>query len=45
MSVDLGVVDLYAGTPEVDRSETIFTRETRDALAAARKWHRGWWKV
>src|SRR5215831_2409678 len=39
LGVDLGIVDLYAGSAEVDRSETIFTRETRDALAAARKWH------
>ncbi len=45
LGVDLGVVDLYAGTAEVDRSETIFTQETQDALAAARKWHRGWWKI
>lgn len=45
LGVDLGVVDLYAGSAEVERSETIFTRETQDALAAARKWHRGWWNI
>ncbi len=45
LGVDLGIVNLYAGTAEVDRSETIFTQETQDALAAAREWHRGWWKI
>jgi acetoin utilization deacetylase AcuC-like enzyme len=45
LGVDLGVVDLYAGAAEVDRSETIFTEETQDALAAARKWHKNWWKI
>lgn len=45
VGVDLGVVNLYAGSAEVDRSETIFTEETRDALEAARKWHRNWWKI
>jgi acetoin utilization deacetylase AcuC-like enzyme len=45
VGVDLGVVNLYAGSAEVDRSETIFTLETQDALEAARKWHRGWWRV
>jgi acetoin utilization deacetylase AcuC-like enzyme len=43
--VDLGVVDLYPGTAEVERSQTIFTQETQHALVAARKWHRGWWKI
>jgi acetoin utilization deacetylase AcuC-like enzyme len=45
LGVDLGIVDLYAGTSEVERSETIFTRETRDALAGARRWHQNWWKI
>ncbi len=45
VGVDLGVVNLYAGSAEVDRSETIFTLETQDALEVARKWHRGWWRV
>jgi acetoin utilization deacetylase AcuC-like enzyme len=45
LGIDLGIIDLYPGTAEVDRSETIFTRETQDALVAARMWHRGWWKV
>lgn len=45
LGVELGVVDLNAGTAEVDRCETIFTRETWDALETARRWHRNWWKI
>jgi len=45
LGVDLGIVDLYAGSAEVDRSATIFTKETEDALVGARKWHRNWWKI
>jgi acetoin utilization deacetylase AcuC-like enzyme len=45
MGIDLGVVDLCAGTPECERSETVFAQETRDALVAARKWHKGWWNL
>jgi acetoin utilization deacetylase AcuC-like enzyme len=45
LGVDLGIVDLNAGTAEVDRCETIFTQETQEALSAARKWHSGWWKI
>ncbi|HLX58732.1 MAG TPA: class II histone deacetylase [Ktedonobacteraceae bacterium] len=45
VGVDLGIVDVNAGTSEVDRSSTIFTRETQDALAAAKKWHSNWWKL
>jgi acetoin utilization deacetylase AcuC-like enzyme len=45
LGVDLGIVDLNAGTAEVDRCETIFTQETQEALSAARKWHSGWWKM
>jgi len=42
---DVGIADLYAGSSEVERSTTIFTRETHQALAAARKWHKNWWKI
>ncbi len=42
---DVGIADLYAGSAEVERSTTIFTRETHQALAAARKWHKNWWKI
>jgi acetoin utilization deacetylase AcuC-like enzyme len=45
LGVDLGLVDLYAGSSEVDRSMTILTRETRDALAEAKKWHSNWWRI
>jgi acetoin utilization deacetylase AcuC-like enzyme len=45
LGVDLGIVDLYAGSSELERSQTIFTRETQEALRAARKWHRQWWKI
>ena len=45
LGVDLGVVDLYEGSSEVERSTTIFTRETKEALLAARRWHKSWWKI
>ena len=45
LGVDLGIVDLNAGTAEVERSETIFTQETQDALEAARRWYKNWWKM
>jgi acetoin utilization deacetylase AcuC-like enzyme len=45
LGVDLGIVDLYAGSDELERSATIFTRATREALAEARDWHKHWWKL
>ncbi len=45
VGVDLGLVDLYEGSSEVERCMTILTRETLDALAAAKKWHRNWWNI
>ena len=45
VGLDLGIVDLYAGSSELERSATIFTRETREALAEARRWHRAWWDL
>ncbi|MEO6889737.1 MAG: class II histone deacetylase [Ktedonobacteraceae bacterium] len=42
---DLGIVDLYEGASELERSATIFTRETREALAMAHTWHAGWWRI
>ncbi|MEO9058891.1 MAG: class II histone deacetylase, partial [Ktedonobacteraceae bacterium] len=45
LGIDLGIVDLYEGSSELQRSQTIFTRETQDALAKARKWHKQWWKL
>ncbi|HEX6481558.1 MAG TPA: class II histone deacetylase [Ktedonobacteraceae bacterium] len=43
--VDLGMVDLYDTSSELERSATVFSQETQDALAAARKWHKNWWKL
>lgn len=45
VGVDLGIVDLYAGAPELERSASVFTHATREALAEARAWHRQWWKL
>ncbi len=45
LGVDLGIVDLYDGTSEVERSATIFTQETQNALLEARRWHRNWWMI
>ena len=45
LGIDLGIVDLYAGSSELERSATIFTQETQDALMAARRWHKNWWRV
>jgi hypothetical protein len=45
MGVDLGIVDLYATAPEFERCQTIFLRETQEALMAARSWHSRWWNI
>jgi acetoin utilization deacetylase AcuC-like enzyme len=45
VGTDLGIVDLYADAPELERCQTIFSRETQKALTAARNWHRQWWKL
>ena len=45
LDVDLGIIDLNAGTAEIERCETIFTKETLYALEVARTWHRNWWKI
>ncbi|MDQ6645155.1 MAG: class II histone deacetylase [Chloroflexota bacterium] len=45
LGVDLGIVDLYASSSELERSKTILTNETLKALKAARRWHRQWWKI
>jgi acetoin utilization deacetylase AcuC-like enzyme len=45
VGVDLGLVDLHAGSSEVERCMTILTQETQEALAAAKKWHCNWWKI
>lgn len=45
LGVDLGLVDLYEGSSEVERSMTILTQETQDALGAAKRWHSNWWNI
>src|SRR6266702_10041 len=45
LGVDLGIIDLNAGTAEFERCETILTKETLDLLNVARRWHKNWWKI
>jgi acetoin utilization deacetylase AcuC-like enzyme len=45
LGVDTGLLELYPTAPELERSQTIFTQETQHALAAARAWHKNWWKI
>lgn len=45
LGVDLGIVDLYAGSSELERSQSILTPDTQRALEDARSWHRQWWKI
>ncbi|GHO64547.1 histone deacetylase [Ktedonobacter sp. SOSP1-52] len=45
LGVDLGIVDLYAGAPELEECQHSFSQETREALNAARAWHRQWWHI
>jgi acetoin utilization deacetylase AcuC-like enzyme len=45
VDADLGIVDLYDNTPELERCQTIFSRDTQQALTAARFWHRRFWKL
>jgi acetoin utilization deacetylase AcuC-like enzyme len=45
VGVDLGMVDLYPTASELERCQTVLSQETVEALAAARRWHRNWWKL
>lgn len=45
LGVDLGVVDLYAPSSELERCKTILSQETQNALLAARDWHKQWWQL
>src|SRR5947207_5758299 len=45
LGLDSGIIDLNAGTAELERCKTIMTNETRDALLEARRWHKQWWKI
>jgi hypothetical protein len=45
LGVDLGIVDLYATSSELERCQTVLGREALDAIAGAREWHGQWWRV
>jgi len=45
LGIDVGMLDLYPNTSELERCQTIFTQETQRVLSAARKWHKNWWKL
>jgi acetoin utilization deacetylase AcuC-like enzyme len=45
VGVNLGIVDLYATSNELARSQTIYGHETQQALLAARAWHQRWWDI
>jgi acetoin utilization deacetylase AcuC-like enzyme len=45
VGVDLGIVDLYDGSAEQDRCQSILSQDTLTALADARSWHSQWWKI
>src|SRR5579875_3870893 len=42
---DTGLLELYPTASELERSQTIFSQETLHALAAARTWHKNWWRI
>jgi acetoin utilization deacetylase AcuC-like enzyme len=45
LGVNLGLQDLNADSSEVERSKTIYSCDTEQAIVAARAWHRQWWKI
>ncbi len=45
IGVNLGIVDLYATAPELERCQTILTQDTQQALLNARAWHKRWWRI
>ncbi len=45
LSVDLGLVDLYPTAPELKRCQEIFSQDTREALADARRYYQQWWRI
>src|SRR5579885_2792361 len=44
-AVDTGLLELYPTASELERSQSVFTQETQHALAAARAWHKNWWRI
>ena len=45
LDIDLGIVDLYATSSELEQCQTVLGRETLQMIEEARVWHRRWWKV
>jgi acetoin utilization deacetylase AcuC-like enzyme len=45
VGVDLGIIDLYDGSSEQDRCQSILSQDTLTALATAREWHQQWWDI
>ncbi len=45
VDLDLGIVDLYATAPELERCQTVFSQDTHNALLAARKQHGRYWNL
>lgn len=45
VGTDVGIIDPQEGTDELERSATVFSQETLNALVAARRWHKNWWDI
>ncbi|MBV9712518.1 MAG: class II histone deacetylase, partial [Ktedonobacteraceae bacterium] len=45
LGVDLGIVDLYSTSSELERCQTVLGQETLQAITEARDWHKQWWKI
>jgi acetoin utilization deacetylase AcuC-like enzyme len=45
LGVQLGIIDLYASSNELARSQTIYSQDTQQALLAAKTWHQHWWNI
>lgn len=44
VGINTDIIDLYDGSAELARSQTILSQQTLDAITAARTWHRQWWQ-
>ncbi len=45
LGVDLGIVDLYATSSELERCQAVLGQETLHAIGETREWHKWWWKI
>jgi acetoin utilization deacetylase AcuC-like enzyme len=45
VDADLGIVDLYSTSSELERCQTIYSPDTQNALKAAREVYQQWWKI